>query len=98
MTGIKHDQGKREYSLLLKEDLINDIVDVIDFGKKKYGSENWKELDNGYDRFLEACFRHIIAFNSGTILDSETKKSHLAHAIVSLIYAKWHFENNRVFI
>lgn len=55
------------------------IAEVFTYGAKKYDSWNWsKGLD--YSRIYGALQRHITTWYKGENLDSETSKSHLAHA------------------
>ena len=65
---------------LLPLDLIAKIVDVYTAGAKKYGDNTWQGLENGYNRYKAALFRHILAYESGEIIDKETRCEHLAQA------------------
>lgn len=66
---------------LLPLDLIAKIVDVYTAGAKKYGDNNWQGLDNGYNRYKAALFRHLVAYESGEIIDKETGCEHLAQVV-----------------
>jgi hypothetical protein len=83
--GIKHDKDKPRWDLL-PLDLINETVDVLTLGAKKYGPNNWREVENAFDRYYAALMRHIVAYKSGELYDPETKLSHLAHAMCNLIF------------
>ena len=65
---------------LLPLDLIAKVVDVYTAGAKKYGDNTWQGLENGYNRYKAALFRHILAYESGEIIDKETGCEHLAQA------------------
>lgn len=65
---------------LLPLDLIAKIVDVYTAGAKKYGDNTWQGLENGYNRYKAALFRHILAYERGEIIDKETGCEHLAQA------------------
>lgn len=65
---------------LLPLDLIAKVVDVYTAGAKKYGDNTWQGLDNGYERYKAALFRHLVAYESGEIIDKETECEHLAQA------------------
>lgn len=82
--GIKHDQGKPPLSLIPKESLW-EIGRVLEFGAKKYSPYNWRKGFD-YSRLISAAMRHISQFNDGEDIDSETKLSHLAHAICCLMF------------
>lgn len=63
---------------LLPLDLIAKVVDVYTAGAKKYGDNSWQGLENGYDRYKAALFRHLLAYESGEVIDKETGCEHLA--------------------
>lgn len=75
--GVKHDQEKPDMSLLSSSAILK-VAEVMTFGKKKYGSHNWR---NGiaWSRVLAAALRHLFAFLSGEDKDPETGLSHMAH-------------------
>ena len=64
-------------------------LDVLTFGAKKYGDNNWVKLDNGIERYFAALMRHLVAWRSGEWLDKESSKPHLAHAMCCLIFIFW---------
>ena len=91
--GKKNDylDGKLRWDLLpLKE--IEDIVRVYTAGAKKYGDNNWQYLDDGYNRYKAALFRHLLEYEKGNEIDEETGCLHLAqvawNAIAMLYYNK----------
>lgn len=78
MSGIKHDQEKPDYSLLSSWSL-DEVAQVMTYGKRKYDSHNWRKgLNNS--RLFSAAMRHLWAWNRGEDFDPETGFSHLAHA------------------
>ncbi len=83
-TGVKHDDGKPDMSLLSGIALLK-IAQVMSFGKKKYSAHNWR---GGFvwSRPLAASLRHIFAYLGGEDKDSETGVSHLAHACCCLFF------------
>jgi hypothetical protein len=84
-TGVKYDNDKPQWSLLPFKAL-KEVVDVLTYGAKKYAPDNWKKVPNARQRYIDAGFRHLTAYAAGEKLDSETGKSHLAHAICCLLY------------
>lgn len=90
--GMKYDDKKRRYSLL-PSGVVNDVVDVLEFGARKYAVDNWKHVDNGYVRYYDAALRHIDAWYSGERYDDDSKQHHLAHAICCLMFLLWKDKN-----
>lgn len=98
VKGIKNDRldGKLRWELLpLKE--IEDIVRVYTAGAEKYGSNQWQNLDDGYNRYKAALFRHLVEYEKGNEVDKDTGCLHLAqvawNAIAMLYYSKQKAEN-----
>lgn len=89
---VKNDRkdGKLRWELLPLS-TIKEIVKVYTFGANKYGANRWQNLDNGYERYKAALFRHMVAFEEGEITDKESGLHHLAHmawnAIAMLYFA-----------
>ena len=59
--------------------------DVLAFGDTKHPDEKWKTMS--VEDHLGAAYRHVLRWQSGETLDSETSKSHLVHALVRLAMA-----------
>lgn len=92
--GVKFDQGKPRFSLLpLKE--LGQVIDVLEYGARKYAPNNWQLVPSSNERYFDAAMRHIIAFRLGEKNDTESGKSHLAHAICCLLFWMWHSDNRR---
>jgi hypothetical protein len=85
--GKKFDLGKLEYSLIPYEAL-EEIIKVLMFGKGKYGKDNWK-LVEPKDRYIDAAFRHLAAYQKGDLHDEETGLSHLAHIGCCILFKLW---------
>lgn len=83
--GVKHDQQKRRFSLFPTVALYA-IVDVLEYGAKKYAPENWRKVPEARQRYYDAAMRHIHAWWMGESHDEESKHRHLAHAICCLIF------------
>ena len=79
MEGLKHDGGKLRWDLL-PLDVVEKLVEIYEFGANKYGENNWRTIKDGYKRCRAALFRHLTAYDKGEQVDSESGKSHLAHA------------------
>ena len=92
MEGNKNDRkdDKTRWELI-PLDCLEDIARVYTEGAKKYGDNNWQNLDNGYERYKGALLRHLYA-SSLEEFDPETKVRHEAaiawNALALLYYAK----------
>ncbi len=86
--GRKDDSSKLRYSLL-PVGTVNQVVQVLEFGSKKYADNNWQKVPNARTRYYDAAIRHIDAWWNGEKSDSETGLHHLAHAICCLMFLMW---------
>jgi hypothetical protein len=93
-TGVKYDSDKPRWSLLPFKAL-QEVVEVLTFGAKKYAADNWKIVPNAQERYIDAAYRHLADWNSGEKKDPETGKSHLAHAICCLLFLLWFEQKDR---
>lgn len=84
MKGIKYDEGKRQWHLLVNKHTIKaieEVIKVLEYGAKKYPPHNWvhvAEEDTENTRYFNASFRHATAFEK---YDKESGLHHLAHKI-----------------
>ena len=91
-TGMKNDKldDKTRWELM-PLDCLEDIARVYTEGAKKYGDNNWQNLENGYERYKGALLRHLYA-STYEEFDPETKVRHEAavawNSIALLYYAK----------
>lgn len=90
--GKKFDLGKNRFSLLPKGS-VNKIINVLEFGAKKYDVDNWQQVGNSKTRYYDATMRHIDSWWNGEKIDSETGIHHLAHAATNLLFLIWFDEN-----
>jgi len=90
MSGIKNDKGKAPLSMIPYEALI-EAARVFDFGKDKYGRDNWR---GGFEwtRLIDAALRHISEFNNGEDCDKESGYSHIGHALCCLMMLMSHIK------
>lgn len=93
-NGVKADAGKRQWALVPWREM-GQVVDVLTFGVKKYSADNWMHVPGSERRYFEAAMRHLTERQAGRIMDPETKKPHLAHAICCLLFWAWHDNQNR---
>ena len=76
--GRKHDQQKPRPSLL-PPDALREVIDVLEFGAKKYSPDNWRRVPDAKQRYTDAMLRHALAILSGETHDPETGLQHAAH-------------------
>ncbi len=88
IKGIKHDQEKLDYTLLIPE-FIEELMRVLMFGMNKYGRFNWKLLENKKERYLAAAFRHLVAVLKNEELDEESGLTHIGHLTSCLMFIYW---------
>nr|DAO16699.1 MAG TPA: hypothetical protein [Caudoviricetes sp.] len=73
----KADKGKIQPTLV-SPDLVKAVAEVRMFGTEKYHDpDNWKEVEP--PRYLDALYRHLLAYIGGEECDLESGLSHLAH-------------------
>lgn len=86
--GKKLDAGTRRFTLL-PWSVVGEVVDVLEFGARKYAVDNWKKVPDAETRYVNAALRHVTAVIEGEKFDPESGLPHLAHAICSLMFARW---------
>lgn len=80
----KADKGKLELSLVNTE-LVKAVAEVRMYGTEKYGdSENWRKVEP--KRYVDALYRHLLAYIEGNELDEESGLSHLAHMACNISF------------
>lgn len=84
----KDDQGKQRWDLMPFRPL-GWIADVVTYGAKKYGPNQWQKLHNGSDRYFAALMRHLSAWRTGETHDEESGLHHLAHAGCCIVFLLW---------
>lgn len=83
-AGVKFDAGKPPLGLISRMAL-EEEAKVMEFGKQKYGRDNWR-AGMDFSRLADAALRHVYAFVDGQDTDPETGLSHLAHARCCLAF------------
>lgn len=87
-VGSKYDQDKPDWTLLPMGPIIS-IIKVLEFGKDKYGRDNWKSVPDARRRYQAAAFRHLSAMVDGEWLDSESSLPHAAHLGCCVLFLLW---------
>lgn len=62
--------GKLRWDLLPLTE-IEDIVEVYTVGSKKYADNSWQDIPDGFNRYLGALHRHLVAYVKGERYDKE---------------------------
>ena len=89
--GMKFDNDKNRWGLMNFREL-DQVVEVITLGAKKYGDNNWQLVENAKERYFDALMRHITAWKIGEKIDEELGTPHLANAACNLLFLLW-FDN-----
>jgi len=84
----KFDNGKLRWDLL-PWDSVEQIVDILTYGEKKYDADSWKLVDDAENRYFSALLRHLIAYKQGEDIDQESSKLHLAHVATNALFLLW---------
>lgn len=94
--GMKNDflDDKPRWDLLPLQE-IEDLVKVYTAGAKKYAPNSWQKLDNGYQRYKAALFRHLLAYEKGERIDPDTKCMHLAQVAWNAVAMLWFDKNGK---
>lgn len=92
-AGVKADSGKLRHSLL-PTGALDEVLEVLEFGAKKYAVDNWQKVEDAETRYYDAAHRHLAAYWNGEKTDPESKRHHLAHAICCAMFLMW-FDQNK---
>lgn len=87
ITGLRYNEGKLPWHLVDFRAL-KSMVEVLEYGAKKYAEDQWKKglsLKEIRDSFL----RHVIEWNSGQEVDSESGKDHIGHMMCNLLFYEY---------
>jgi hypothetical protein len=87
-AGIKHDTTKPRFTLLPWAS-VRHVVDVLEFGARKYAVDNWQRVADARQRYTDAALRHVIAMAEGETHDPESGLYHAAHAVCCLLFIMW---------
>lgn len=86
--GRKDDAAKPRPSLLPFRAL-NSVINVLEFGARKYGADNWRKVEA--KRYVDAALRHLIAYCiDPSSVDVDTGESHLSHLVCCALFLMDH--------
>ena len=91
--GRKFDGDKLRYDLIPPH-AQKAMVEVLTFGAQKYAPDNWQLVPDAKRRYFAALERHLWAWKMGEVLDPESGKPHLAHAMCCLMFL---FEHDTIY-
>lgn len=78
-------EGKPELGYLLEfPTAVEAFARVKMLGAAKYERGNWKKGGKPDNEYIDACFRHLMAFVNGEMFAQDSGCPHLAHAIWNL--------------
>lgn len=82
-AGAKLDHGKLRAGLVLRgfKDALVGVSKVGTFGAAKYSDNGWKSVSNGYSRYEDALYRHLLADG----VDEQSGLPHLYHAAWNIL-------------
>ena len=83
-TGMKFDKGKARPSLVPPVGMFH-VIDVFEYGARKYAPDNWKIVDKAETRYLDAMMRHVEAYRLGEYFAKDSKLPHLAHVVANAL-------------
>lgn len=83
-SGTRYNSGKRKWGLLSWA-AVSQIVEVLEFGAKKYSAWNWTK-GLSWSECFESMQRHLVAWYSGEDKDPETGLSHMAHVLCNAMF------------
>ena len=82
--GIKHDAGKPKIADMIFDYKVQllELCKVFEYGTKTYGLGNWKELEDGKERFTNAMMRHFLSEDE--VYDTETGLLHASQVFYNV--------------
>lgn len=86
----KSDAGKTQYRHIMVDmaEQIEALSRVATRGAERYDDRSW-QLSTKPVAYLDACYRHLYAYNKGELLDSDSGQQHLIHAAWNLLALAW---------
>jgi len=86
--GRKEDVGKPRWTLLPWA-AVRAVVDVLDYGARKYAPDNWQLVEHAEQRYRDALLRHFTADIDGEQRDPESGLLHAAHVATNALFLLW---------
>jgi beta-glucosidase/6-phospho-beta-glucosidase/beta-galactosidase len=83
VKAMEDKQKKGRWSRMLWSEL-EDVLKVMENGDEKWGKDTWMTKETCV--FIDAAFRHLIAYAHGKKTDGEDGLPHLAHLVANALY------------
>ena len=83
--GMKYDGGKPRWSLLPWRGAAK-VVEVLEFGAHKYAPNSWRTIPDARQRYMDALIRHVVAIQTGELIDPESGLSHIDHVATNALF------------
>lgn len=93
--GKKHDQDKLRFDLILPE-FEAAMAEVLTYGAKKYGDNNWKLVEGAKARYTAALKRHLNEWQRGYTYDTDSSCRVLAQVAVNAMFLDWFDRNPKI--
>ena len=92
----KSDKGKTKYQFLMRDlaEQVEGMCKILTRGEERYSARSWMESTKPL-AYLDACYRHIAAWNQGDKIDYDSGQSHLLHAAINLMFLDWFDERDK---
>lgn len=84
---LRYNNGKRKWSLVDFESL-EPMVEVLEFGAKKYSKDNWKK-GMPMSEVVESLLRHVYALLRGEMIDTESLLRHIGHIQCNALFLSY---------
>ena len=85
---LRYNDGKPKWSLVNFNSL-EPMVRVLEFGAKKYATNNWKK-EMPLHEILNSMQRHLAALIDGEEFDKESSISHMGHIQCNAMFYNYH--------
>lgn len=91
-TFNKKDDGKPMVSLVEPKFIIG-MAEVMTFGAKEHGIDNWKKAEEkDIRRVKDALLRHVLAYTGGEMIDKDMNLSHSYAIAINAMFLNYLLE------
>lgn len=85
---LRYNEDKLRWSLVDWKSM-EPMIQVLEFGAKKYEEDNWKKpMDK--KQILNSAMRHLIAMMNGEEIDQESGLPHVGHLMCNAMFYSYH--------
>lgn len=84
MPGKRYNESKKRWSLI-DLNVMEGMVDVLEFGAKKYGVNNWRKGLKTTEIY-DSLMRHLTEIMKGNDIDSESNLHHIDHVLCNAMF------------